>query len=133
MTQRRPATELARAYLRYHRARAAQDAWAFDEVLERVGLNAAEPDDAWSVVLALVTMADDESLGFIGAGPLESLVHRFGAQLVDRIEDRAREDPRFRVSLAAVWLSEGGLPPEVQDRVVRASGGRIKPLPSRDT
>ena len=132
MTGKRPALELARGYLKYHRTRAVQDAWAFDEMLERVGLNSAEPDDAWSVVLALVTMADDESLGYIGAGPLESLVHHFGAQLVERIEERARQDPRFRICLGAVWLSEGGLPPEVQDRVVRASGGRIKPLPSRD-
>jgi hypothetical protein len=127
MMGKRPVVELARGYLKYHRTRAAQDAWAFEEVLARIS---AEPDDAWNLVLALVTMADDESLGYIGAGPLEKLVRRFGSDLVDRVEDRAREDPRFRFCLGSVWLSEGELPPAVQDRVVRASGGRIKPLPS---
>jgi len=131
MTGKRPVVELARGYLKYHRTRALEDSWAFDEVLERVGLSSAEPEDAWNVVLALVTMADDESLGYIGAGPLENLVHQFGTELVDRIEDRARQDPRFRFCLGAVWLSEGDLPPAVQERVVHASGGRIKPLPSR--
>jgi hypothetical protein len=123
--------ELARGYLKCHRTRAVQDSWAFDEVLERVGLSSAEAVDAWDVVLALVTMADDESLGYIGAGPLEQLIRHFGPELVDRIEDCARQDPRFRFCLESVWLAEGDLPPAVQDRIVRASGGRIKPLPSR--
>jgi hypothetical protein len=130
MTGKRTVVELARGYLKHHRTRAAEDSWAFDEVRERVGLGAADPEDAWNVVLALVTMADDESLGYIGAGPLEQLVRRFGSALVERIEDRARQDPRFRFCLGSVWLSEGDLPLAVQDRVVSASGGRIKPMAS---
>lgn len=131
MAGKRPVVELARAYLKHHRTRAQQDSWAFDEVLQRVSLSPADPEDAWNVVLALVTMADEETLGYIGAGPLEDLISHFGSELVDRIEERGRQDPKFRFCLGAVWLSQGDLPPTVLDRVVQASGGKIKPLPPR--
>jgi hypothetical protein len=64
MAGKRPVVELARAYLKHHRTRAQQDSWAFDEVLQRVSLGPADPEDAWNVVLALVTMADEETLGY---------------------------------------------------------------------
>ena len=60
MAGKRPVVELARAYLKHHRTRAQQDSWAFDEVLQRVSLGPADPEDAWNVVLALGGFREDE-------------------------------------------------------------------------
>ena len=51
-----------------------------------------------------------------------------GSELVDVIEQRAEGDERFRWALGEIWLAEGDLPPDALARIVRASGGRIKPL-----
>jgi 50S ribosomal subunit-associated GTPase HflX len=62
------------------------------------------PERAWPIVLQLIERAPDEnSLTFIGAGAVEDLVNKAGAQFVDRIVDRADLDPRFRRALRNVW------------------------------
>jgi hypothetical protein len=123
-----PLPLLVTAYLRHHRTRDRADFWAFDEVKDRVLWN-PDPAAAWELVLALVRAADDDSLGYVGAGPLEDLVTAHGVSLIQEIEHEAMIDPRFQACLARVWLSEGELPPDILERVVRASGGAIEPLP----
>jgi hypothetical protein len=124
---RRPAPELARAYLKHHRTQDPADFWAFDEVFDRV-TNGDDPHRAWELVLALVEAADDTNLEYVGAGPLEDLVKRFALKLIGEIEIQARRDPKFRRCLGAVWLSQGSLPADVLSRVVAASNGQIVPL-----
>ena len=124
---RRPASELARAYLKHHRTKDAADFWAFEEVLERVAMG-DDPDAAWDLVLALVEAADESNLGYVGAGPLEDFVVHFGARCISDIETQARRDPKFRACLGAIWLSTGTLPAPILARVVTASNGRIVPL-----
>jgi hypothetical protein len=85
-------------------------------------------DDAhagWELCRRLVELAADERLETIGAGPLEDLVSRHGAALVERITALARDDARFGRALSAVWLAHGELPPEVEGRIVRAGGVRV--------
>lgn len=122
-----PVAKLAATYLREFAAHAAEDFWAVDEVNERVR-HGDDLADAWAVTEALIEAADEESLGFVGAGPLEDFVRRFGARHILVIEARARQDPKFRACLGAIWLQPGDLAPDVLDRVVRASGGRIRPV-----
>ena len=43
------------------------------------------PAPAWALVLAFVQTAPEGSLDYIGAGPVEDLVNRHGAALVDSI------------------------------------------------
>jgi hypothetical protein len=84
---------------------------------------------AWELVVTLLRLAPDDDLGFYAAGPLENLVSRRAAELIGEIEAEARRDPRFRSALRCVWLSRGEMPDDILDRVVRASGGAIDPLP----
>jgi len=129
---RRPVAELAAAYLKHHRTKADKDFWAFDEVQERVVFDAPDPEDAWSLVNALIAAADEEALGYVAAGPLENFVRRFAPEMIGRIEESSRRDPKFRAALGAIWLSHGDLPPAILERLVRASNGQIRPLGSRD-
>ena len=123
--------DLVAAYLRRYANQSADDFWAFEEVGQRVTFG-QDPEDAWDVTTALIAAAaEGDALGYVGAGPLEDLVKRFGPTLIDRIETTALQDPRFCDCLACVWLSEDDLPTTILSRVVRASGNRIQPLPPR--
>jgi hypothetical protein len=129
----RPAAELAKAYLKHHRTKADRDFWAYEEVSERTSGKRAEVTDAWTLVLALVSAAEDHALGYVAAGPVEDFVRRFGTQVIADIETAARRDPKFRAALGMIWLSHGDLPAETLQRVVKASNDQIRPLGSRGT
>ena len=76
--------------------------------------------DALHLVAALVRAAEtDDDLALVGAGPLEDLLTRNGAALVDEIDDLARRDPQFARALAAVWWSADDAGPEVTVRLGR--------------
>jgi hypothetical protein len=119
--------------LKHYRTRAESDFWAFEEMLERVTYERADADDAWDLILALVSSAADDDLGYVGAGPVEEFVRRFGAERIEQLETQARRSPKFRAALGRIWLSHGDLPPAILERVVRASNGQIRPLGSRKT
>ena len=73
------------------------------------------------IIQALVDQAQsDNELDFVGAGPLEDLLSHNGHALAfaDEVEKRARQQPRFRLALAGVWLSSD-VPSEVRDRLGR--------------
>ena len=120
-------TTLAAAYLRHSRTHAEADAWAVDEVTDCLLLG-RDADAAWSLVLALVSTADADWIGFVGAGPLEDFVKRFAPERIAEIERQASVDPKFRACLGCVWLEPGDLPDAVLERVITASDHRIKPL-----
>ncbi len=70
--------------------------------------------EALHLVAALVRAAEtDDDLARVGAGPLEDLLTRNGAALVDDIDDLARRDPQFAQALTAVWWSAEDAGPEV--------------------
>lgn len=98
------------------------DAWAADGWPV---LLAHDAERAWRVLLLLVERAPDDVLGQVGAGPLEDFVNEHAPEFIDRIEERARRDPRFRAAMAGAWLSRGALPADVEERVARASAGGI--------
>ena len=100
---------------------------AASDALRRV-VRDGPPEAAWDLVRRLLRQAPDAELDVHAAGPLEDLVLRWGAELVERIEAEAAADERFRWALGCIWLLVGDLSPVVLERVVRASGGEIKPL-----
>jgi hypothetical protein len=61
------------------------------------------PDEAWERILALVAHAREESLCYVGAGPLEDLLSLHGRAIIGRVEAAAANDPRFAACLATVW------------------------------
>jgi hypothetical protein len=62
-----------------------------------------QPDEAWDRILALISNSRPESLRFVAAGPLEDLISKHGAVMIDRIEALAASDPQFLSCLAGVW------------------------------
>jgi hypothetical protein len=77
------------------------------------------PDEAWERILALVAQAREESLGYVGAGPLEDLLSSHGQAFIGRVEVAAANDPRFAACLATV-LGHARFEPSVYERVQQA-------------
>jgi hypothetical protein len=120
------------AYIR-HAELGSQDReyfWGWDAVNDFV--HTAPAEKAWDLVVELLRRAPDEVLGDVAAGPLEDVVRLHGSALIAWIEGEARRDERFRWALGCVWLSRGALPREVEDRIVRASDGRLLVLGESD-
>jgi hypothetical protein len=83
--------------------------------------DAAAPEDCWKGILeVLARRPSDKVLAVLAAGPLEDLIHRFGSQFIDRIEQQARAHSAFRDLLRGVW--ESGTR-DVWQRVQRAQEG----------
>ena len=62
-----------------------------------------DPGRAWAFILELVAHApNDDALDWIGAGPLEDLLCDHGPAFIDRVEELAAKDQRFRSALASV-------------------------------
>lgn len=83
-----------------------------------------DPIRAWRVLGTILRKAPNELLAVVGTGPLEEFIHRHARQYVREIEDAAK-DHRFAVALSNVWLSKGQLDPEVEARLMSASGGTM--------
>ena len=76
-----------------------------------------QPEEGWSMILRLVELsADDRMLANVAAGPLEDLLGLHSKLFVDRIEDRARRDAKFRRCLSGVW-GWSSIPEDVQARL----------------
>jgi Family of unknown function (DUF6869) len=92
--------------------------WAFSTVWE---ITCGDPERLWTITKALVTAAPDEAtLEYIGAGPLEDLLSGYGEQFIERIEQQAAADTKFKLSLAIVRQS--GMSDELLRRVKNALG-----------
>jgi hypothetical protein len=66
------------------------------------------PERLWTVAIEILELLDDDEellIASIGAGPLEDLLNRNGADYIDRIVERARQNRRFRVAASCVWPS----------------------------
>jgi hypothetical protein len=79
------------------------------------------PDIAWEIVTHLIDIApSDDALGYFAAGPLEDLLSEHGPYLIARVEERARDNPKFLRAIQA--LRRLGMTAEVWERVQHAAG-----------
>jgi len=94
------------------------DFWAF-----HLGgpLGKRAPALGWAFVRGLVAAAPDELLDDVGAAELEDFCWAAGRRYIDRIEDEARRDPRFRTALASVWPGGQVTSPGLYDRIRQAA------------
>jgi hypothetical protein len=101
--------------------------WAIEAMME---IPFEDPELAWELIERIHAAAVTEEVkGSLAAGPLESLMGEHGARFIDRVEVKARREPKFRELLRPVWLSESG---KTQwERFYKAAG--IKPFPYRST
>ena len=129
-------TDLAAGYIRYAEE-LAQDLSpdspditaaerAYDLVEKTVRNGPAER--AWGLVVEILRQAPDERLDVYAAGLLEDLVKFRAPEVIEAIEREAAADERFRWALGCIWLLVGEVPQELQERIVRASGGQVRPF-----
>ena len=64
--------------------------------------------------------SSDVHLRSLGAGPLEDLLKRNGAHIIDRIEELASTDRRFRICLSYVWPTNIAV--DIWKRILKARG-----------
>lgn len=116
---------MIRDWIRHHAVRRSGDDPLF-ATWERIdSLVRENPDEGWRVCLALVAAApDDFVLANVAAGPLEDLINEFPDQLIDRIEEEARRDPKFRRCLTGVW----GVPDGVGARIAKLTATAVDRL-----
>ncbi len=101
-------------------------AWAHSEVDELIR---ADGGRGWAAVQALVQQATtDQALSTIGAGPLEDLIRKYPADLIDDVERMAQTEPRLQRALAGVWLRLEAVPRDLARRYWRASGEELHVL-----
>ncbi len=96
--------------------------WAWEAVEDLVR---REPEHAWAAIVELVRHAPDDSvLASIAAGPLEDLLCHHPYAMIDRVEQLALEDTKFRRCVAGVW-GWSRLPEGLQARIRRAAQGTM--------
>ncbi len=105
-------------WIRYHTTHDEFDFWAW-EVAQ--GLVRDDPAEAWEFILSLVEKAPNSNMvDLIGAGLAEDFVMAHASTFIDRIEEEASRNGRFKEALASVWIMR--LPPDLFDRIERAAG-----------
>ena len=62
-----------------------------------------DAEQKWEFIKELVAAApDDDALGYIGAGPLEDLLYGNSEEFIERVEQEALVNEKFRSSLSIV-------------------------------
>jgi hypothetical protein len=90
--------------------------WAYEDVCEILG---KDPERAWRLTLAMIDHTEDElTLAYVAAGPLEDLLAWYGDTIIERVEELARTNARFRETLCAVW-GQKRFQPHIYERVRR--------------
>jgi hypothetical protein len=91
-----------------------EDWWVWEKVQRMID---AHPEVAWQIILRLVASAPSDSvLAVVAAGPLEGLICRHPREMIDRVEQRVRQDARFREAVSGVW-GRSRLPSDVRARL----------------
>lgn len=99
---------LADTYLRQYTDKCDEDLWAYDQVHSIIQNH---PDEGWEITLLLLQKAgSDAALAYINAGPLEELLLRHGAAVIDRIEPECENNSRLQLALSGVWGISPGHP-----------------------
>lgn len=80
------------------------------------------PELGWDYVRRLIAAAPDDLLTLIGANDLEGFCWNAAAAYIERIEQEAARDPRFRAALGSVWPGGDTVPAETYARLRRAAG-----------
>jgi hypothetical protein len=119
----RSPTELWSAWQSSPQVRQLAEAWMtkpdkewVDDAESLYGLFHSAPDQALTVIFAIMQMTDDKNiLGGLAAGPLEDFLGVQGEAYIDTIHKLALEQRRLREVLDGVW--QGAMPTNVWRRI----------------
>ncbi|HVX15934.1 MAG TPA: hypothetical protein VHC22_32420 [Pirellulales bacterium] len=93
-----------------------QNLWALEELDDLVEQSAAR---ALEVILAILATAPSSGINDVkaklAAGPMENLLSRHGAEIIESVEKEASANPQFRLLLGGVWRSD--MPEEIWLRI----------------
>lgn len=90
-----------------------------------------QPEQLWAFIRTVLAQSPSAAvLTALAYGPLETLLARHGPAFIDRVEQLAGQDARFRDCLGAVWLEARDTP--VWQRVY-AAAGREPPATAKPT
>ena len=63
-----------------------------------------DPELTWQGILAvLLHELSPEQFALLAAGPLETLLSRYGPDYIERVEREAAQNPKFNYLLGGVW------------------------------
>jgi len=122
-----PSAELAAAYWEHHRRATSTNRadrlsqgdvfWAWEEIHEHVS---DHPESAVDVLVIVAEAApDDAALAYLGAGPVEALLHpSVSTTVVDQVEHAAVHSETFRKALRCAWFDDH-VPSDVATRLRR--------------
>jgi hypothetical protein len=111
------------AWLEYAESGTKDGFWAYDALIDLID---EDPCLAWEIILDLLHRAPTEStFGLAAAGPLEELVAWHGRQVIDLIEQRARDDEHLRRALAGIQVGPDTLDAETLERLRKLGVERI--------
>lgn len=75
--------------------------WASDAIMDLAFEN---PEALWEFILEVLQRdPPTEVVEVLAAGPLEDCLAKCGEKVIDRVEERAKSDPKFRSLLGGVW------------------------------
>jgi hypothetical protein len=75
--------------------------WAHEALNELID---SDPEQAWLIIQEIAKHDfDDESKAMFAAGPLEEILAKNGPRIIDRIEAKAKTDPKFNDLLGGLW------------------------------
>ena len=80
------------------------------------------PEQARVLILQLLAAVPEDTLQYVGLGPLEDFMRRNGAEFIDRIEGELRQNARLRAAALNMYLSRGDLPAAIEARLSAALG-----------
>jgi len=94
---------LVKAWLRQISGSGSEDAAEIEQSVVLMNFTAS-PESQWNFLVKAVTHAQsEEELAHIAAGPLEHLLGKHGAAMIDRVEALAATDEKFARMLTGTW------------------------------
>lgn len=75
--------------------------WASSKVID---LALEQPEELWDFILEVLKRdPPDDVIEVLAAGPLEDYIAKLGERVIERVEQQAAGDPKFRNLLGVVW------------------------------
>ncbi|HJY07505.1 MAG TPA: hypothetical protein VJ323_14395 [Bryobacteraceae bacterium] len=75
--------------------------WASSKVID---LALEQPEELWDFILEVLKRdPPDDVIEVLAAGPLEDYIAKLGERVIERVEQQAAGDPKFRNLLCGVW------------------------------
>jgi hypothetical protein len=106
---------LMQEYIGYGEAPDGQEKWGWASA-RMISILKGVPELAWTLIVEMIERApSDASLGFLAASPLEDLLSDNGPDFIDRVEQRAFENQKFRRAVG--MLRRLGMTDDVWRRV----------------